>query len=71
MDKQKAPYKGSMDKRILKGKILIGELKEKDLSAYLKSLPDVAENAQEVEIDMDLRRVAKGKKKDQPANEPL
>jgi len=71
MDKRKTPYKGSMDKRILKGKILVGELKEKELSAYLKSLPDVAENAQEVEIDMDLRRGAKGRKKDQPANEAL
>ncbi|HOG16608.1 MAG: hypothetical protein A4E73_00180 [Syntrophaceae bacterium PtaU1.Bin231] len=69
MDKGKTPYKGSMDKRILKSKILVGELKEKELSGYLKSLPDVAENAKEIEIDMDLRR--KGKRKDLPANEPL
>ncbi len=72
MEKQKTPYKGIADKRILQGKILVGEVKEKELNAYLKTLPDVAANGQEVEIDMDLRRGAKAaKKKDQPANEPV
>jgi len=62
MEKQKNQHKGIVDKRILTGKILSGEMKEKDLSAYLKSLPDVSENAREVVIEMDQRRGAKAKK---------
>jgi len=37
-----------IDRRIISRKLLIGELSEKDLSALLKKLPDVADNAEEI-----------------------
>lgn len=37
-----------IDRRIISRKLLVGELSEKDLSALLKKLPDVAENAEEI-----------------------
>jgi hypothetical protein len=38
----------SLDKRILSRKVLLGEVSEKDLQSFLKKLPDVADNAEEV-----------------------
>ena len=37
-----------IDRRIISRKLLIGELSEKDLSALLKKLPDMADNAEEI-----------------------
>jgi len=37
-----------LDKRILSRKALLGEVSEKDLQGFLKKLPDVADNAEEV-----------------------
>ncbi len=37
-----------IDRRIISRKLLTGEFSEKDLSALLKKLPDVSENAEEV-----------------------
>lgn len=37
-----------IDRRIISRKLLIGELSERDLSALLKKLPDVSENAEEI-----------------------
>jgi len=37
-----------LDKRILSRKVLLGEVSEKDLQSFLKKLPDVADNAEEV-----------------------
>lgn len=37
-----------IDRRIIARKLLVGELSEKDLSALLKKLPDVSENAEEI-----------------------
>lgn len=37
-----------LDKRIISRKILSGETSEKELQSFLKKLPDVAENAEEV-----------------------
>lgn len=38
----------NLDKRILSRKIFQGEISDKDLQSLLKKLPDVAENAEEV-----------------------
>ena len=40
----------SLDKRILSRKVSHGEISEKDLQSFLKTLPDVAENAEEVSL---------------------
>ena len=37
-----------IDRRIISRKLLIGELSEKDLSALLKKLPDMADNAEQI-----------------------
>jgi hypothetical protein len=41
----------SLDKRILSRRLLSGEISEKDLRSLLKKIPDVAENAEEVNPD--------------------
>ena len=46
-------YSGSTDKRIIRMKILNGQLKEEDLKDYLESLPDVSANAEQVTVVMD------------------
>jgi hypothetical protein len=46
-------YSGSADKRIIRMKIMNGELKEEDLKEYLESLPDVSANAEQVTVVMD------------------
>jgi len=40
----------ALDKRILSRKVSHGEISEKDLQIFLKTLPDVAENAEEVSL---------------------
>ncbi|MCX5850303.1 MAG: hypothetical protein NTW65_12790 [Deltaproteobacteria bacterium] len=40
----------SHDKRILDRKLLLGEISDKDLHSLLKKLPDVADNAEEVNL---------------------
>ena len=39
----------SLDRRIISRKLLLGEISEKDLQPLLKKLPDVADNAEEVD----------------------
>ncbi|OPY86981.1 MAG: hypothetical protein A4E71_01295 [Smithella sp. PtaU1.Bin162] len=39
----------SFDKRIIFRKMLVGEILEKDLQSLLKKLPDVSDNAEEVD----------------------
>ena len=41
------------DKRIISRRLLGGEISEKDLQSFLKKIPDVAENAEEITIDED------------------
>ncbi|MGD0278756.1 MAG: hypothetical protein ABSC11_05580 [Smithella sp.] len=41
----------SHDKRIISRKLSKGELSEKDLQSLLKKLPDVSENAEEVNLN--------------------
>jgi hypothetical protein len=46
-------YRGSTDKRIIRMKILNGQLKEEDLKDYLEGLPDVSANTEQVTVVMD------------------
>ena len=38
----------NLDRRIISRKLLLREISEKDLQSFLKKLPDVADNAEEV-----------------------
>lgn len=39
----------SLDRRIISRKLLLGEISDKDLQPLLKKLPDVADNAEEID----------------------
>ena len=39
-----------LDRRIIHRKLLAGEISEKDLAAQLKKLPDVSDNAEEIQM---------------------
>jgi hypothetical protein len=41
----------STDRRIISRKLLAGEIYEKDINSLLKKLPDVSDNAEEVNPD--------------------
>ncbi len=41
----------SHDRRIISRKLLSGEISEKDLQSLLRKLPDMAENAEEVDLN--------------------
>lgn len=41
----------NLDRRILSRKVSHGEISEKELQSALKTLPDVAENAEEVSLN--------------------
>jgi hypothetical protein len=41
----------SLDKRILSRKVSHGEISEKDLQSFLKTLPDVADHGEEVSLN--------------------
>ncbi len=51
MKKKKVMYKGETDKRIIEKKLMGGEISEKELESYLKELPDLANNAEEIVIE--------------------
>ena len=51
MKERRPDCEGETDKRILRRMLLEGEIKEKDLQAYLKELPDVSSCADEIEIE--------------------
>jgi len=42
-----------MDKRIISRKVLFGELSEKELKSSFKKLPDLADNAEEIVLEID------------------
>ncbi|HPC87186.1 MAG TPA: hypothetical protein P5208_00495 [Smithellaceae bacterium] len=50
MSKRVNPEWLKIDRRIIARKLLIGELSEKDLAGLLKKLPDVSDNAEEIQI---------------------
>lgn len=39
----------SIDRRIISRKLLAGEINEKDLNEFLKKLPDVSDNTEQVD----------------------
>ncbi len=49
--KKKDIYNGEMDKRIIEKKMLTGRMSKKELESYLKSLPDLSANVEEVKIE--------------------
>lgn len=53
MVKEQDAKKRERDRRLLENKILRGQIDEKQLAEYLKTLPDVSENAEEVTVVME------------------
>jgi len=51
MGKKVNPELLKYDKRIISRSLLSGEISEKELHSFLKKLPDVADNADEISID--------------------
>ncbi len=51
MKKKQVMYKGEMDRRIIDKKLLCGEMSEKELETYLKDLPDLSDQAEEIIIE--------------------
>jgi hypothetical protein len=51
MKEKRSGCAGETDKRILRRMLIEGEIKEKDLQAYLKELPDMSSCADEIEIE--------------------
>ncbi len=51
MKKKKEIYDGDLDKRIIEKKLLTGQLTERELEDYLKSLPDLSSVAEELKIE--------------------
>lgn len=49
--KKKEIYEGDLDKRIIEKKLLTGLLTESDLESYLKSLPDLSAQVEEIRVD--------------------
>lgn len=49
MPKRVNPELLKIDRRIIARKLLAGEMAEKDLAVMLKKLPDVSENAEEIQ----------------------
>ena len=48
-------YNGSTDKRIIRMKILNGEMQDEDLKGYLETIPDVSANADKVTVVMETK----------------
>ena len=56
MSKEQDAIREETDRRLLENKILRGQISEKKLAQYLKTLPDVSENAEEVVVVMEERK---------------
>lgn len=56
MNKKPVVYQGNLDKRIIQKRILCGEIKAADLAGYLETLPDVAENAEEIAVTQEAKK---------------
>lgn len=56
MSKERNAIREETDKRLLENKILKGQISEKQLAEYLKTMPDVSENAEEVVVVMEERK---------------
>lgn len=51
MEEKKFGYEGETDKRILMKMLLVGDITEEHLQAYLADLPDVSSSADEIIIE--------------------
>ncbi len=60
MKKQEAFNMDSIDKRMIDLKLKKGDMTEKFLAKYLATLPDLANQAEEVPADFNRKRPAKG-----------
>jgi hypothetical protein len=60
MKKQEAFNMDSIDKRMIDLKLKKGDMTEKFLAKYLSTLPDLANQAEEVPADLNRKRPAKG-----------
>jgi hypothetical protein len=60
MKKQEAFNMDSIDKRMIDLKLKKGDMTEKFLAKYLSTLPDLANQAEEVPADLNRKRLAKG-----------
>jgi len=56
MTKEKKETRPEMDKRLLEQKMLRGQMSEKELSRYLKTLPDMSDDADNVVFVMEERK---------------
>jgi hypothetical protein len=56
MSKEQNAIREETDRRLLENKILKGQISEKQIAAYIKTLPDVSENAEEVVVVMEERK---------------
>ncbi|MDD5713076.1 MAG: hypothetical protein PHY31_10035 [Smithellaceae bacterium] len=52
MEKKKSDCKGERDRRIIAQKILRGEIAEDDLNDFLSDLPDCADNADTISVNI-------------------
>jgi len=59
-DKAEAFNMESIDKRMIDLKLKKGDMTEKYLAKYLSTLPDLANQAEEIPADLDRKRPAKG-----------
>ena len=59
MKKQEAFNMDSIDKRMIELKMKKGDMTEKYLAKYLSTLPDLANQAEEVPADLNRKRPAK------------
>jgi hypothetical protein len=56
MSKEKNAIREKTDRRLLENRILKNQISEKQLAKYLKTLPDVSEEAEEVVVVMEARK---------------
>ena len=56
MKKKEAEHEAVLDKRVVEQKIMKGEITEESLKKYLKSLPDVSGNAEEIVVGFRSRK---------------
>ena len=59
-DKAEAFNMESIDKRMIDLKLKKGDMTEKFLAKYLSTLPDLANQAEEIPADLNRKRPAKG-----------
>jgi hypothetical protein len=56
MTKEKKETRPELDKRLVDQKMLQGQMSKKEISQYLKTLPDMSDDADEVVFVMEERK---------------